>query len=200
MTIRIARESSSILEDYSTIPISFQVNTVLCIEPLEKGLKGFRFSEERVETPYVKDYDEDEEDTPLSWPHKWDVSNWGFFPAYEDGKLVGGAAVAYRTQGIFMLEGRSDICALWDIRVAPEHRRKGVGTELFDAVKRFAVERQCRFLKIETQNINVPACRFYLKQGCELGAVNRYAYASYPSYPHPEETQFVWYLALTGNR
>ena len=51
-----------------------------------------------------------------------------------------------------------------------------------------------RLLKIETQNINLPACRFYLKQGCRLGEINRYAYATDPEVAH--EVMLVWYLDL----
>jgi len=35
-------------------------------------------------------------------------------------------------------------------------------------------------LKVETQNINVPACRFYAKQGCVLRAVHPHAYSEFP--------------------
>jgi hypothetical protein len=31
-------------------------------------------------------------------------------------------------------------------------------------------------LKIEPQNVNVQACRFYQNMGCTLGAIDRFAY------------------------
>jgi hypothetical protein len=46
-------------------------------------------------------------------------------------------------------------------------------------------------LKIETQNTNVGACRFYERQGCELRAIHR---AAYPQFP--EEIQLLWYKDL----
>jgi len=46
-------------------------------------------------------------------------------------------------------------------------------------------------LKVETQNINVPACRFYEKQGCHLSSINRNAYKAFP-----EEVELIWSLAL----
>jgi hypothetical protein len=55
-------------------------------------------------------------------------------------------------------------------------------------------ERKCTHLKIETQNVNVPACRFYAKQGCRLGAIDRYGYAGHPQVGH--ETMLIWYLDL----
>ena len=51
----------------------------------------------------------------------------------------------------------------------------------------------CTHLKIETQNINVPGCRFYASQGCRLGEINQFGYAD-PRVSH--ETMLVWYLDL----
>jgi hypothetical protein len=44
---------------------------------------------------------------------------------------------------------------------------------------------------VETQNINVPACRFYAAQGCELRGIHP---NTYPELPH--EVQLLWYLDL----
>jgi GNAT superfamily N-acetyltransferase len=66
-----------------------------------------------------------------------------------------------------------------------------VGTALFDAVEDWARARSCEMLKVETQNINVPACRFYARMGCTLGAIHRYAYPDLPG-----EAQLLWYRTL----
>ena len=92
------------------------------------------------------------------------------------GTLVGGAFVAFNTIGVQMLEDRSDLAVLWDLRVSPEMRRRGVGSALFAAAEQWARDRGCRQLKVETQNINVAACKFYASRGCELGAIHRFAY------------------------
>ena len=42
-------------------------------------------------------------------------------------------------------------------------------------------------MKVETRNINLPACLFYQRQGCHLGAINRFACRDYPG-----ETQLIW--------
>ena len=39
--------------------------------------------------------------------------------------------------------------------------------------------------------MNVAACRFYASLGCELGAINRFAYPSLP-----DEVQLLWYREL----
>jgi GNAT superfamily N-acetyltransferase len=93
-----------------------------------------------------------------------------------------------------MLEGRDDLAVLWDIRVSPEARGRGVGAALFRAAERWAKARGCLHLRVETQNINVAACRFYARQGCVLRAVNRHAYAELP-----DEIQLLWDKILTAD-
>jgi GNAT superfamily N-acetyltransferase len=70
-------------------------------------------------------------------------------------------------------------------------RGGGVGSLLFGAVEDWARRRGCAQLKIETQNINVPACHFYARMACTLGSIDRHAYPELP-----EETQLVWYKDL----
>jgi GNAT superfamily N-acetyltransferase len=69
--------------------------------------------------------------------------------------------------------------------------RRGIGSVLFRAAGDWAGARGCRWLKIETQNINLPACRFYQKMGCTLGAIDRFAYPG-----QPDEVQLLWWKAL----
>ena len=90
-----------------------------------------------------------------------------------------------------MLEGRRNLAVLWDIRISPHARRQGVGSALFESVEAWALRHGCRQLEIETQNTNVPACRFYERQGCHLRAIDR---AAYPELP--EEIQLLWYKDL----
>lgn len=92
-----------------------------------------------------------------------------------------------------MLHGQDDVALLWDIRVAPDARGRGIGSALLAEVERWSVERGAQCLEVETQNINVPACRFYEAHGFELRRVNPRAY---PELPH--ETQLLWYKRLPG--
>jgi GNAT superfamily N-acetyltransferase len=144
-----------------------------------------------VEHPYIKDYDLDE--SPEDWPKKFEVAKWGFFLAKADQKPVGAAAVAFDTTGVFMLEARRDLSVLWDIRVRPEAR--GAGIPLFRYAAKWSRERGCKQMKIETQNVNVPACRFYQRMGARLGEIHRFGYAAVPAVAH--EVMLNWYLDLT---
>ena len=191
MTLVVTEEPMAALPEYARVPIIFTVDRVLDVTNRDDGLGGFALSERRLEVPYEKDYDAIAGDGPLQWGRRFDLSKWALFTARFADRIVGGATVAFDTPGLTMLEGRSDLAVLWDIRVAPDARRQGVGSELFQRVEAWAQFRGCRQLKIETQNINVRACRFYERQGCRLQAVNR---AVYPE--PPEEIQLLWYKDL----
>lgn len=184
--------TASDLSRYAAIPIAFEARTIFEVRLPENGLGGIQLVETAVE-PFVKDYDELE--TPLSWPEEFDISRWGLFLAIDNGGLaVGGAAVAWNTSGVNMLEGRSDQSVLWDIRIRPDSRGKGIGRQLFDHAADWSRKRGCARMKIETQNVNVAACRFYAAQGCKLGDIRRFAYLDEPSVAH--EVQLNWYLEL----
>ena len=140
----------------------------------------------------MKDYDLYEDEHPEGWP-RFDVSNWGLLQAFDGDKVIGCAAVACHSPKIRLLAGKNDLALLWDIRVVPGRRRSGVGTRLFKRAVEFARSAGCRQFKIETQNINVPACRFYAKQGCRLWDIRRHAYRK-PDNAH--ETMLFWSLDL----
>jgi GNAT superfamily N-acetyltransferase len=192
--IQILSAGPDCLSEYATVPIAFEVRALLRPVLLDGGLGGIALRQEAVQPPYLKDYDASEEGGPEGWAAQWDLSAWGFFLARHDGRCVGAAAVAFGTPEVNMLEGRDDLAVLWDIRVAPAFRRRGLGHRLFHQAADWAHERGCRQLKAETQNVNVPACQFYAAQGCRLGAIHRHGYAGHPDVAH--EVMLLWYLDL----
>jgi GNAT superfamily N-acetyltransferase len=181
------------LSEHAAIPIAFVVDRVLEVRLLDGGLGGISLTQTAVTDPYVKDYDAIEDARPQRWPGRFDVSNWGLIGARRDGASVGGAVIACRTPGLHMLGGRDDVAVLWDVRVSPRERGGGIGSALFRAGGDWAEARGCRWLKIETQNVNVPACRFYQKMGCTLGAIDRFAYPGQAA-----EVRLLWWKALTS--
>ena len=183
------------LKEYSEIPISFCVRSFLEVSTVAAGLGGLRLDERSLAQPYLKDYDTIEDDaSPLFWPEQFNLSNWAFFLAREAGRSLGGAAVAWNTNGVHMLEGRADLAVLWDLRVRPDARGQGIGRRLFAQAESWARQKGCRQIKVETQNINVPACRFYVRMGCQLGQMHRYAYAGVPGCE--SEVMLCWYKDL----
>jgi GNAT superfamily N-acetyltransferase len=189
VNLTVTEESVANLEEYAQIPMSLEVREIFQVTTIESAPGRFSLSKRSIPLPYVKDYDALE--NPLEWSRCFDLSNWGFLVASSDGLRIGGAAMAFDTHGLEMLESRRDIAVLWDIRVSPQMRGKGVGTALFKAAEAWSTAKGCRQLKIETQNINVPACRFYAKQGCVLRAIHPNAYREFP-----DEVQLLWYKDL----
>jgi GNAT superfamily N-acetyltransferase len=194
MDLVIDTEPLDRLEEHARVPIAFTVDRVLDLTVEDGGFGGFRLREREVE-PWLKDYDAIDGNRPTGWPDHFDVSSWGLIAARIDGRYVGGAVLAFRTEGCVMLEGRSDLAVLWDLRVSPELRGRSIAAALFAAAEHWAAARMCRQLKVETQNVNVGACRFYARLGCELGAVNRFAYPELP-----DEVQLLWYKDLVPGR
>ena len=149
MTLEIVEEpaTSENLEAHGSISIAFRVDSRLRVDLVEQGLRGISLSLEPVNSPYMKDYDADEDGRPSRWVERWDISRWGILAAYEGERRTGGAVLAFDTADVWFLDGRKDVAALWDIRVAPEHRRAGIGRALFDAAVEWARKRDCRLLR-----------------------------------------------------
>lgn len=162
------------LTSYDHIPIAFEGHSRLDINALRDG----RYVEIPV-LPFVKDYDDIE--SPAEWSRRFDVSNW-----IRLGREGGSAIVAWSTAGVDMLEGRDDLAVLWDIRVHPEHRGKGIGQAIVEAAEVWAKEKGCNELKVETQDNNVAACLFYKKMGFQLTEIVPNAY------PGLQEAMLLW--------
>ena len=185
--VKFVYESVDVLPEYGHIPISFEVKSVFDVVLIQGGLGGFQLSERNVEPSWIKDYDSYEDQGPAGWAGQWDISNWAVISAFLNGKRIGGCVIAYDTPE-FNKSGRgNDVAFLWDLRVSLEYRRQGLGGRLVDAATVWARQHRCRFLKIETQNINVPACRLYAKHGFLLCSINRYAYRELP-----DESELIW--------
>jgi GNAT superfamily N-acetyltransferase len=158
-------------------------------EPISRLVEHARISAAFETGRGIKDYDAVED--PARWAATWDLGNWALLVAYDGLVRVGGCVVAFDTPGFEMLEGRTDLAVLWDIRVDPPYRRRGVGTALFEAAGHWARARGCRTLRVETQDNNAAACRLYERCGCMLARVRPGAYPMLPA-----ETQLIWELAL----
>ena len=189
--MKIVEEPLARLNEHGLISIAFEVRSRYRADPEDGGLGGIALVEEPVDPPYIKDYDRTSEEGPTRWLRRWDTSAWGLIAVYNGTIRVGGAVLARCTPNVHMLEGRDDLAVLWDLRVHPGHRRTGVGRGLFVAAVDWARRHSCVELKIETQNINVPACRFYARQGCRLGSIISNAYEEFQ-----DEIQLIWRLPI----
>jgi len=132
----------------SALDTSFLTNTVYRVA--QEGL-SFRLLEEAVTPPLQKQYPFDPSDPE-------ERANWGHAVVAEAGeRLVGFAAAQYMAWNCRAV--------IWHLYVAPDSRGRGVGTRLLNSVDDFARDVGARCLWLETQNVNVPAVRFYLRSG-----------------------------------
>lgn len=177
---------------YDEIPMLVHVRSVFVPCAINGGLGGVLFEERSVE-PYVRDMSRYE--IACDYAKRFDISNWAVFMAFDGEKPVGGVTVAARTKGVDMLENRDDLCVLWDIRVDDAYKGRGIGTRLFSMAVDWSKANGLKWMKIECQTNNVPACGFYAKQGAVLRAYNEYAYAGDPD-AREYEAQVLWYLDL----
>jgi len=179
---------------YDQILMKVNVSTCYQIEKQNRGLGGFMLVEIPVE-PYVKDFCVGLDETVERWK-RFNIDNWSFFMAFDGKRPIGAAAVASRDKEVNMLAGRDDLAVLWDIRVDDSYKHQGIGQTLFDMAVEWSRDQGLTQMKIECQNNNVPAVRFYHKQGAVLAAIDEYAYYNNP-YVFEHETQFIWYLDLS---
>jgi GNAT superfamily N-acetyltransferase len=195
MPIHVEKIDEKSFPLYDSIPNHFRVESILNIEVIEGGLGGFRLTEKPTRQPYDKHFGAAGEDGPSSWAKRFDLSRWGIFLARDDDTPIGGAAVAVGSP-VYPIDKfqREDMVVLWDLRVHPSARHKGIGTQLFHTAVQWARQSGFGQMGMETQNVNVPICRFLIKHGCMLGAIHRFGYAGCPDVAH--EAMMLWYYDL----
>lgn len=78
------------------------------------------------------------------------------------------------------------------IQVDKQFRRHGIGRQLMEQAKRWALERGLPGVMLETQSINVRACKFYERCGFVIGGFDQYVYQGIPAISG--EVAVYWYL------
>lgn len=181
----------SYFELYDKISMNVDVRSEYRVKRINNGLGGLALEEVPVE-PYIKDLSIYER--AIDYEKEFDITNWRFYMAFDGDILVGAMTVAGKTKGLNMLYGREDACVLWDIRVADTYKHNGIGQKLIDIGIVNAKKDGYQQMIIECQNNNVPACKFYQKQGAVLSKIDMYAYYLEPVIR--DEIQFIWYLDI----
>ena len=182
MALRLQVNAVDDLEAYATLSSAFETGKVCDV--VEDSATVLLVQRE-LPRPFAKDYDRLED--PRQWARTFDTSRWALLSAWQGEARVGGAIIARDTTGVDMLEGHSDLAVLWDLRVEPTARRRGVGAALVQLAQAWALQHACNELKVETQNTNPAACAFYACQGFALARAIRGAYAELP-----DEVQLIW--------
>ena len=78
-----------------------------------------------------------------------------------------------------------------DIAVARDYRGQGIGRLLIEKAAAWAKEKGLCGLALETQDANLPACRFYAKMGFVIGAVDTMLYSNFDD---NTENAIFWYM------
>ena len=78
-----------------------------------------------------------------------------------------------------------------DIAVAKNNRGKGIGAQLIKKAVEWARQKNLCGLMLETQDINLAACRFYHKLGFKIGAVDTMLYANFDNC---DAKAVFWYM------
>ncbi|MBE7465186.1 MAG: GNAT family N-acetyltransferase [Planctomycetes bacterium] len=179
-SLRIVEQCSSDLTAYATVPIAFEVCEVLDARALEALSCGMPFESTPLNRTWIKDYDTCPGHHPTEWPDKFDLTEWIFLGAFRDAVRMGCAAAVAGASARELLDHSSDAALLWDLRVDPRTRRSGTGSALLARVEAWALARGARRLCVETQQINVPAFRFYVRHGFRLIRASPGAYPAFP--------------------
>jgi streptothricin acetyltransferase len=132
-----------------------------------------------VEQSYRKNYgfDADELAEYLNRPDA------GFFVAEVDSSPIGYVVVT---------QGWNNYAIIEDIAVDAPHRGSGVARLMMDAAVEWARGAALAGVRLETQSVNVAACRFYERYGFLLGGHDRYLYRGL--HPDSREVALFWYL------
>lgn len=159
MTVTIRPLTAANQSDLNRCDSSFTVEAELCLNASGGRIGYTVFSV----APYVKTYG----------PEILDAQEYIERPgraawlAYVDGRVAG---------QILVHENWNGFALVWDIAVDPPYRRRGIGRRLIAQAAGWAQERGMPGLMLETQNINLAACRLYESCGFVLGGFDTYLY------------------------
>ncbi len=92
----------------------------------------------------------------------------GGYVALADGQVAGVI--------LLNIEAWRGVTRIEDIIVGRLFRRYGIGTLLLNCAADWARNHGCHALLLETQNINYPAIRFYLRNGLEVWGISQHFY------------------------
>ena len=163
------------LKDVNVTDNAFEVKSRI-IPNIEDGI--FRYKLEQIVKSYTKSYGNDEFDytTYIDNPEKI------VYLAYTGNSPAGQIILRINWNKYAYIE---------DIRVGRDNRRTGIGTRLMEAAVNWAKKGNMPGIMLETQDINVPACKFYESCGFKLGGVDIYLYKGVT--PEINEIALFWY-------
>lgn len=149
--------------------------TILTLEKSGNGLEiGWKLVEHTPPQPFDKgtlyDFDEVAQDEIRARLARPDSTYQRVAVDEETGRLVGLLEMEVQTW--------NDTVLLWNLMIDLAYRGQGLGRRLWHRAVDFARQAEVRAIMIETQNTNVPACKFYARMGCQLIGINELYYTN----------------------
>ncbi|MFN7252416.1 MAG: GNAT family N-acetyltransferase [Anaerobacillus sp.] len=136
----------------------------------------WKYTEELFSKPYFKKYEDEEIDIGYIEGERKVV-----FFYYAENNCIGQIRLRGNWNGYAYVE---------DVAVAKEYRKNGVGTALLNKAFEWAKENNFCGLMLETQDINVSACRFYSKNNFIIGSIDTMIYSNLST---ANEIAILWY-------
>jgi len=171
----IQADSEASLLQLGTLDYSLTV-TEVAVPPFE----GPRIETTRKVSPFQKRYSLPSD----GYVSHLNSSESALFLCIEDGRLLGFVALSRIW---------NDLVQIDDIAVDTSVRGRGIGSALIAKAIAYASTPALIGIKAETQSINVPACRFYYKNGFALSGLDRHHYGL-----NVQEIALFWYLLPTN--
>ncbi|UQZ37249.1 N-acetyltransferase [Paenibacillus sp. PK3_47] len=178
ITIRELKEED--LDQGILLSGSFTVDSILVLHTENQQI---RYTVQKV-AAYTKSYD-DEELTAGSHSDYIDNPDKVIYLAFA-GKQAAGQLVLKRNW--------NNYAYIEYIKVDNSYRKSGIGRQLIEQAKHWAKAGDLPGLMLETQNINVTACKLYERCGFVIGGFDHFLYKGL--HPQTNETAIYWYLLL----
>lgn len=137
---------------------------------------SWSFTEELFEEHYHKQYDEEKVDDSYI-----DNEDKAVYLYYDGDRCMGRIKLRANWNGFAVIE---------EIYVDKDSRGKGIGTVLLRQAVVWAQTNGLIGLMLETQDVNLQACRFYASNQFTIGAVDTQLYARFPT---AHEKAIFWY-------
>lgn len=169
----IVKMNRANMQDYNKSCESFTV-TGRIVPKYEQGI--WTYTEEGFAAPYTKRYDDEDVDTSFI-----DDDSKAVYLYYEDTSCIGQISLRSNWNGYACIE---------KIAVAKKWRQKGIGKALLQQAAEWARNNNCIGLMLETQDVNVSACRFYAKNHFVIGGIDTMLYSKFPT---AHEIAIFWY-------
>ena len=131
---------------------------------------AFELRETPVDLPLYKDYGAYQRTLEAVEARLAEVE--GGYVALADGQVAGVI--------LLNIEGWRAVARIEDIIVGRLFRRYGIGTLLLNCAADWARKHGCWAILLETQNVNYPAIRFYLRNGLEVWGISQHFYPPGP--------------------